>query len=136
MLKTSSPEIDYFAPEVFSTLAFSQIARAGDTVYLSGVAPLKGGLTDMVLVGEGDMAAQVAFVLRVIDDCLKSEGLSRKNLASWTFYTTDITGFMTALEAVIGPWLGDHHPCSTTIAVSGFVHPAQLVEITAIAVIS
>lgn len=135
MLKMSSPEIDYFTPEVFSQLAFSQIVRAGDTVYLSGVAPLKGGLVDMELVGEGDMAAQVAFVLRVIDDCLKSQGLDRRNLASWTFYTTDITAFMAALESEIAPWLGGHHPCSTTVAISGFVHPAQMVEITATAAV-
>jgi len=33
----------------------------------------------------------------------------------------------------IAAWVGDHRPASTTLAVSGFVHPEQTVEITAYA---
>ncbi len=134
MITRSNPDVGYFAAEVFETFAFSQSVRAGNTVYYSGVAPLRGTLENMELVGPGDMKAQFEFVLRVIDDLLKADGLDRSKLVSWTFYTTKVGPFMDVLPTVLKPWIAGHAPCSTTIGVSGFVHPEQMLEITAIAV--
>jgi len=134
MITRSNPDIGYFAPEVFAAFAFSQSVRAGDTVYYAGVAPLRGCLQAMELVGPGDMKAQLEFILQVIDGLLAADGLDRSKLVTWTFYTTRIALFMDVMPAILKPWLGGHAPSSTTIEVRGFVHPEQMLEITAIAV--
>jgi enamine deaminase RidA (YjgF/YER057c/UK114 family) len=129
----SNPDIGYLGAEVFQTFAFSQSVRAGGLVHYAGVAPLRGSLENLELVGAGDMKAQFEFILHVIDDLLKADGLSRKHLVSWTFYTTKIGAFMDVVPTVLKPWVGADAPCSTTIEVSGFVHPEQMLEITAVA---
>ena len=134
MITRHSPDVGYLADEVFTAFAFQQSVRAGDTIYYSGVAPLKGTLAELELVGKDDMAAQLTFILGVIDACLKADGLDRSKLATWTFYTSNIGAFMEIMPDILGPWVGDHRPSSTTIEVSGFVHPDQMLEVTAIAV--
>lgn len=134
MITRSNPDVGYFAPEVFETFAFSQSVRAGGFVHYSGVAPLRGTLEDMEIVGPDDMKAQFEFVLRVIDDLLKADGLDRGKLVSWTFYTTKIGEFMDVVPEVLKPWVAGSAPCSTTLEVKGFVHPKQMLEITAVAV--
>lgn len=134
MITRTNPPVDYLGADVFDAFAFRQSVRAGDTVYYAGVAPLKGTLDTLELVGAGDMAAQLHYVLGVIDACLAADGLDRTSLVTWTFYTTDITGFMAVMPAILGPWVGEHRPSSTTVEVRAFVHPDQLLEITAIAV--
>jgi enamine deaminase RidA (YjgF/YER057c/UK114 family) len=134
VITRSNPDVGYLAKEVFETFAFSQSVRAGNIVHYAGVAPLRGSLEDLELVGAGDMKAQFEFILRVIDDLLKADGLTRSNLVSWTFYTTRIGAFMDTVPTVLKPWVSAHAPCSTTIEVSGFVHPDQMLEITAVAI--
>ncbi|MFA5119919.1 RidA family protein [Zavarzinia sp.] len=134
MITRTNPAVDYLGADVFDGLAFCQSVRAGDTVYYAGVAPLKGTLETLELVGAGDMAAQFDYVLGVIDACLKADGLDRSKLVTWTFYTTDIKTFIEVMPGILGPWVGDHRPCSTTVEVRAFVHPDQLVEVTATAV--
>lgn len=134
MITRSNPDVGYLAPDVFEAFAFSQSVRAGNTVHYAGVAPLRGSLQAMELVGPGDMKVQFEFILRVIDSLLAADGLDRSKLVSWIFYTTKIASFMDVMPAVLKPWVGDHAPCSTTIEVSGFVHPDQMLEIAAVAV--
>lgn len=135
MIQRNTPDIGYLQQEVFDAFAFSQCVRAGGVVYFAGIAPLQGGLADLKLIGENDMAAQVQFVLDVLDRCLQSEGLGREHLATWTFYTTDINGLSAVLPGVLGPWVGEHRPSSTTVEVRTLLHPAQWIEITATAVV-
>jgi 2-iminobutanoate/2-iminopropanoate deaminase len=134
MITRTNPVVGYLAPEVFESFAFSQSVRAGNTVYYAGVAPLRGSLEAMELIGRGDMKAQLEYILRVIDGCLRADGLDRSKLVTWTFYTTKIAEFMEIMPPILTAWVGDHRPSSTTIEVSGFVHPEQMLEITAIAV--
>lgn len=134
MIVRTNPAVDYLADEVFDAFAFRQSVKAGDTYYYAGVAPLSGSLSALELIGKDDMAAQLAYILRVIDDCLRADGLDRSRIVTWTFYTTDIAAFMAVMPEILGPWVGEHRPSSTTIAVSGFVHPDQMLEVTAIAV--
>lgn len=134
MIIRTNPPVDYLGADVFDGLAFRQSVRAGDTIYYSGVAPLKGTLADLQLVGTGDMAAQFEFVLGVIDGCLKADGLDRSKIVTWTFYTTDIKTFIEVMPGILAPWVGEHRPSSTTVEVRAFVHPDQLLEVTAIAV--
>ncbi len=41
MIECSNPAVGYMAEEVFKTYAFPQTIKAGNTLYLSGIAPLK-----------------------------------------------------------------------------------------------
>lgn len=134
MITRTNPATGYLSADVFDAFAFRQSVKAGDTVYYAGVAPLKGSLENLELVGTGDMAAQLVYVLDVIDLCLKADGLDRTKIVTWTFYTTDIKGFMEVMPGILGPWVGEHRPSSTTVEVRAFVHPDQLLEITATAV--
>lgn len=136
MITRHSPDIGYLDADVFNALAFAQNVRAGNTLYLSGIAPLQGSLESLALVGEGDIGAQLDFVLEILDRCLKAEGLGRENLVAWTFYTTDIHALSEVLPDRLGPWVGEHRPSSTTVEIQAMIHPAQQLEITAIAVAS
>ena len=129
MIQLSSPNVGYFEQDVFDAFAFSQIAKAGPLTFFSGVAPLKGDLAQLTLVGNSQ-AEQVQFVLEVIEKLLIHEGLSKTDIATWTIYTTDIQDFATNSAQLLAEWLGDHRPTSSTIEVSGLIHPEQKIEIT------
>lgn len=133
MITRNTPEIGYLGQDVFEAFAFHQSVRAGDTLYLSGIAPLRGNLESLELVGEGDIGAQLDFVLDILDRCLLAEGLERRHLVTWTFYTTDIQALSAVIPARLGPWVGAHRPSSTTLEIQGMIHPAQQLEVTAIA---
>jgi 2-iminobutanoate/2-iminopropanoate deaminase len=90
MIVRSNPDIGYFAQEVFDRFAFTQTIKAGNLVFLSGVTPLRGDLTNLELVGEGDLRAQAEWVLEVLRRCLAEEGATFHNLVAETVYTTDI----------------------------------------------
>lgn len=134
MFTTKNPESGYFGADVFEGFSFSQSLRAGNTVYYSGVAPLRGSATEMELVGQGDMKAQIEFVFGVMAGCLKADGLTPSNLVALTIYVTDLPGCMEVWAPLFKEFIGDHRPTTTHLAVSGFVHPEQKIEITAIAV--
>ncbi len=129
----SNPAVGYLDDDVFETLGFTQVVRAGQTVYLSGVAPLTGGVADLQIVAPGDMAGQVGFVLDVLERCLEHEGLGWRELVAVTVYATDIEA-LAAQAPTIAQRFGAFTPTSTWVEVRKLVHPEQLIEITGIAV--
>lgn len=133
MITRSTPDIGYLGADVFEAFAFHQCVRAGDTLYLSGIAPLSGNLSNLELIGEGDVGKQLDYCLSVLDRCLEAEGLDRSNLVTWTFYTTDIQAFTAVLPDRLVPWVGKHRPTSTTVEIQAMIHPYQQIEITAVA---
>jgi len=135
VIKRSNPEVGYLPDDVYKTFAFSQMIKAGSTLYLSGVAPFTSSATgDIQLVGEGDPRTQLDWVLEVIKRCLAAEGATFRNWVVQTVYTTSIA----ALEPVADSFrrvMGEHTPTSTWVEVKGLFHPQQLVEINGIAVL-
>ncbi|TCB54809.1 hypothetical protein E0H85_15730 [Acinetobacter terrae] len=131
-MRLSNPDIDYFKQDVFDAFAFSQVAQIGNLTFLSGVAPLKGSLADLQLVGS-NAAEQLQFVLDTIEKCLEHAQLQKENIAAWTFYTTNIAEFSEIASPVLSAWLGEHKPTSTTVEVSALIHPEQKIEIAVIA---
>ena len=125
----SVPDIGYLTPELFDDLGIVQTVVADGTVYVSGIAPLT---PELEVVSE-DLAEQLAFVLEVLDRSLRSAGTDRTRLVAWTVYATDLTALSACLP-MLRDWVGEHRPTSTWIGCSGFIHPRQLVELTAIAV--
>lgn len=124
----SAPDIGYLTPELFAELGISQTVTAGDTVYVSGIAPLTSEL-DVVC---DDLTGQLTFVLDVLDRSLAAAGTDRTRLVAWTIYATDLPALSGCLP-LLRAWVGEHRPTSTWIGCAGFIHPRQQLELTATA---
>jgi 2-iminobutanoate/2-iminopropanoate deaminase len=134
MIERSNPAVGYLADEVFKTYAFTQTVKAGNTLYLSGIAPLKGDLKNLELVGEGNMRTQTEWILAVLKRCLAAEGATFRNWVAQTVYVTSVAEFVKAAE-VFNQVFGEHTPTSTLVEVKGLFHPQQMIEINGIAVL-
>ena len=132
MITRTSPDVDYVSKAVLDSFGIAQVVRYNETVYISGVAPVRGDTSNVKIVSS-QMAEQLTFVLRVIDDLLKSEGLDRSKLLYWDFYTTDMAAMVEAFPSTVVPWVGKHLPANTMVEVKGFVLPGQLIEVSAVA---
>lgn len=111
--------------------AFSQSVIAGDgkMIYLKGQVALD---PDGQIVGDGDMAAQVAQVLRNIAAILDAMGGKMSDIVSLQQFTTDIQAFMGCGE-VRATFFEAPFPVTTTLEVSSLYDPRLMVEITGIA---
>ncbi|WP_395310362.1 RidA family protein [Mycobacterium sp. AMU20-3851] len=128
----SVPDIGYLSAELFADLGIVQTVVAGDTVYVSGIAPLTdaGGEVDVVST---DLTEQLKYVLEMLDRSLTAAGTDRSRLVAWTIYTTDMPGLARCVP-LLRDWTGQHRPTSTWIGCASFIHPQQLLELTATAV--
>lgn len=119
-------------PNIWSPFgAFSQvvIGGSGRTIYLKGQVALS---PEGEIVGEGDMAAQVAQVLQNISDALGAMGGRTSDIVSLQQFTTDIGAFMRCGN-VRARFFKEPFPVTTTLEVSSLYDKRLLVEITAIA---
>lgn len=134
MISRSNPAVGYLDEEVFTGNAFTQTIRAGNTLYLSGIAPLRGGFKNLEVVGAGDLRAQVEWVLEVMKRCLAAEGATFRNLVAQTVYTTNMAELV-KLADLFRRVYGEYAPTSTWVEIRGLFHPQQMVEISGIAVL-
>lgn len=134
MITRSNPAVGYMAEDVFKTNAFTQTIRAGNTLYLSGIAPLKGDLNSLELVGEGSMKLQTEWVLEILKRCLAAEDATLRNWVAQTVYVTDIAESIKTM-AIFNRFFGEHTPTSTLVEVKRLFHPQQMIEINGIAVL-
>jgi 2-iminobutanoate/2-iminopropanoate deaminase len=132
VITRANPEIGYIDPEAFELLGFTQVARASDTCYLSGIAPFTGKPPEFTVIGVGSMEAQLSFILDVLERCLASEGLTLENLVAVTVYATDMDALL-ASAPLLAKRFAAAPPTSTWLGTTALAHPDQLVEITAIA---
>jgi len=119
-------------PNVWSPFgAFSQsvISGSGQTIFLKGQVSLG---PDGQIVGESDMATQVAQVLRNISDILDPMGGRMSDIVSLQQFTTDIQAFMHCGD-VRARFFDAPYPVTTTLEISSLYDPSLLVEITGIA---
>ncbi|MDX1875288.1 Rid family hydrolase [Mycolicibacterium sp. 120266] len=130
----SVPDIGYLDPTLFDDLGIVQTIVANGTVYVSGIAPLTDGSGELDVVSTS-LAEQLEYVLGVLERSLAAVGVGRDGLVAWTIYTTDVPA-LAACTPLLKDWVGDHRPTSTWIGCSGFIHPQQLLELTATAVVA
>lgn len=110
--------------------AFSMVAVQGDgrIVRLKGQVALDA---DGVLVGPGDMQAQVRQVLANIETALTSVGGTMADVMELIHYTTDIDAFM-ACGDIRASVFAPPYPITTTVQVAALYRPDVVVEIAAV----
>uniref|UniRef100_A0A8J7VV36 RidA family protein n=1 Tax=Coralloluteibacterium stylophorae TaxID=1776034 RepID=A0A8J7VV36_9GAMM len=109
---------------------YSQAARIGNTVYLSGQIPLDP--TTMELV-EGDVAAQARQVFENLMAVCQAAGASLDRIARGGIYLTDKSQFA-PVNAVMADYFAQPYPARSTIEVSALPKGAQ-VEVDAVLVL-
>ena len=107
--------------------AYSQAARAGDTVYISGQIPLSPETQDFV---DGDFAAQVALIFNNISAIAAAAGGSLDDIVRLTVYLVDLNNFATVNE-VMGEFFIAPYPARAAVGVASLPKGAA-VEIDAI----
>ncbi|MCZ6774448.1 MAG: RidA family protein [Proteobacteria bacterium] len=134
MVTRSNPDVGYLSNDVFEAYAFTQTIKAGNNIYLSGIAPLRGSNDNIELVGEGDIRAQVSFCLEVLKGCLTAEGIGLENWVAHTVYGTDMKELHKTADIFVDVFR-DYPPTSTWVEIKGLFVPGQMVEITGFAVV-
>jgi len=133
LITRTNPDVGYVDESTFASLGFSQVVRANDTVYYSGIAPFIGAPPEFNVIGTGSMEQQVLFVMDILERCLESESQTLENLVAVTVYATDVPALMATAE-IFAKKFGVAPPASTWLGVTALAHPDQLVELTATAV--
>ncbi|MBB2912747.1 enamine deaminase RidA (YjgF/YER057c/UK114 family) [Streptosporangium becharense] len=127
------PAPGYLGTSVFDTFAFTQTVITGDTIYLSGMTPLRGEADALELVCPGDLRGQTEFELDVLKHSLEEVGARLTDVVAVTVHTTDIDGLAGHAD-LFRAYFGASAPTATWVQVQRLLHPGQLVEITATAV--
>ncbi|MCK2216796.1 NAD(P)-binding domain-containing protein [Actinomadura sp. ATCC 31491] len=104
---------------------YSHAVRAGDTLYVSGVAAFD---RDGKIVGEGSMAAQSEHVFQVIGRILADQGAGFGDIAFMRTYLTDMDA-RAEYGAVRRRYITGTPPASTTVEVSRLFMPGLLLEV-------
>ena len=111
---------------------YSQVARAADTLYISGQLGLD---INGELVGEGDAREQARQAWRNIVGILAQYGASVRNLVKTNTYITHWAYRPLVGEARDEVFPEPPYPPSTLVVVQGLAEPRFLVEIEAVAVL-
>ena len=100
----------------------------GDTLYISGIAPLDGAGR---LVGGEDVVAQTRQIFENMKLILEAAGASFADVLRVTVYLTDVSD-RTRINPVRKTYFGSARPASTLIEVPALAIPGMKVEIEAI----
>ena len=111
---------------------YSQVARAGNTLYISGQLGLD---LNGELVGEGDARAQARRAWRNLIALLAEYGAAPRQLVKPTTYIPRWAYRPLVAEARDEVFPEPPYPPSTLVVVQGLAEPRFLVEIEAIAVL-
>ena len=112
-------------------VGYSRAVRVGDTIYVSGTAPVT---EEGEIAHPGDVHAQALRCLEIIVAALGEAGARPEHVVRTRIYVRDAAVWEEvgrAHEQV----LGHARPATTLVEVGGFIDPAILVEIEAVAVV-
>lgn len=84
----------HFFGDTEKAIGFSQVVKAGNVLYVSGVLAVDENLQ---VVGEGDMTAQVAQVYANLGRILSANGASFQDVVKETVFATDLAALAGAL---------------------------------------
>lgn len=118
---------------------FPHVKRVGDFIYVSGTSSrrpdnsFEGVDVDEMGTTNLDIRKQTAAVLQNIDDILKAEGASLKDVVDVTSFLVNMNDFKGYNETYAEFFDYETGPTRTTVAVHQLPHPHLLIEIKAIA---
>lgn len=112
-------------------VGYSRAIRVGDTIYVSGTAPVA---EDLSIAHPGDVYAQAKRVLELIVAALGEAGARPEHVVRTRIYVRESSSWEEVGRAH-GEVLGHARPATTLVQVSGFIDPEILVEIEAVAVV-
>ena len=112
-------------------VGYSRAIRVGDTIYVSGTAPMA---EDGTIAHPGEVYAQAKRALELVVAALGEAGARPEHVVRTRLYVRDASAWEEVGRAH-GEVLGHARPATTLVEVSGFVDPEILVEIEAIAVV-
>ena len=113
---------------------YSQVVKStgSTTVHVAGTVSFD---KDANVVGVGSMRAQTLKILDNIRISLEAAGACPADVVRINVYTLDTNDYVANGAPEVIAFFGDSKPCSTSVHVSGLVHPYWVVEIEATAVI-
>jgi enamine deaminase RidA (YjgF/YER057c/UK114 family) len=90
----------------------------------------------IAVVSPGDIRGQIESALANIDAILSKAGMTRKNVISVRFFTTDVDGFL-ASHDVYANWIAEAgtRPPQSLLGIQRLVLPELMVEIEAVAAV-
>ncbi len=110
---------------------YSQVVRAGNTVYLAGQTSLDA---EGRLVGKDDIEAQAVQVFENLRIALASVGASFEDVVQTRTYITDLS-YREAMGRVRQRYFQGPPPASTLLVVKGLASPDYLIEVDAVVVL-
>ncbi len=113
------------------TVGYSRAVRVGDTIYVSGTAPIG---EDGEVAHRGDVYEQAKLCLEIIVAALGEAGARPEHVVRTRLYVREASSWADVGRAH-AQVLGHAKPATTLVEVSGFIHPEILVEIEAVAVV-
>jgi 2-iminobutanoate/2-iminopropanoate deaminase len=116
-----------------ASYGYSQAIQSGPTLYVSGQLShdMEGNF-----VGADDFGLQVRTTFGNLDRVLEAYGASRRDVVQTTVYVKGLRTYFDEISRLHAEYFGEHHPTSTLLGVVELALPEQLVEISALAVIS
>lgn len=111
-------------------VGYSRAVRVGNTVEVSGTAPVKDGQVS------GETAyEQTKVCLEIIEEALKKAGATLNDVVRTRMFVTDISKWEEIGKAH-GEFFSSIKPATAMLEVSQLIDPKMLIEIEATAVIS
>jgi 2-iminobutanoate/2-iminopropanoate deaminase len=107
------------------SFAYAQATACQGHLYIAGTLSLDEAFA---VVGEGDMAAQLAQVYSRIRATLEAHGASFSDVLKETVYVTDMDA-MLAANSERAKAYGTHTPACTVVEISRLAFPGCMVEI-------
>lgn len=108
-------------------VGYCRALRAGNTIYLSGTAPVD---SDGNTFAPGDAYAQACRCFEIIKDTLVAMDSGLHQVVRTRMYVTDINQWK-AFGRAHQEFFGEHPPVTAMLEVKGLINPDMLVEVEA-----
>ncbi|WP_030020018.1 RidA family protein [Streptomyces monomycini] len=114
---------------LYEQLHFSQAARAGDLIWVSGQV----GIDRDTLRPAAGMEAQARLAFEGVKNVLEAAGAGLADIVELTTFHTGLRGDMGEFTKVKDEYLPDRYPAWTAVGITQLARPELLVEIRAVA---
>ena len=113
------------------TVGYSRAIRVGNTIYVSGTAPVAD---DGSVAFPGDPYRQARRCFEIIVEALRAAGAGPEHVVRTRMFAADPSDWE-PIGRAHGEFFRDVKPATTLVGASGFVDPDITVEIEAIAIV-